>query len=189
MLNVLSFLPFLALVYINDTPGKGEVGVDLKSIPAAAIERVEVLRDGASAQYGSDAIAGVMNFVLKDDAEGGSVSVRHGEYYEGDGTQLVVDGNIGLPFTDDGFANLSFQYKTADATSRTVQRPDAQGLIIGKMFGVMVVQHQNGNLGYLAAFSGKLAESNYHKGFVPTVYNTLDETTTEITIPIGDFGF
>ena len=54
-----------ALVYINDTPGKGEVGVDLKSIPAAAIERIEVLRDGASAQYGSDAIAGVINVILK----------------------------------------------------------------------------------------------------------------------------
>lgn len=54
--------------------------------------------------------------------------------------------------------------------------PDTQGLVIGKMFGVMVVQHQNGDLGYLAAFSGKLGESNYHKGFVPTVYNTLDET-------------
>jgi iron complex outermembrane receptor protein len=90
---------------------------------------VEVLRDGAAAQYGSDAIAGVMNFVLKDDSDGGSISARYGEYYEGDGEQVVVDGNVGLPFTDDGFANLSFQYKTADATSRSVQRPDAQGLI------------------------------------------------------------
>ena len=110
---------------VND----GAQGPDISVIPSVALKQVEVLRDGAAAQYGSDAIAGVMNFVLKDDAEGGSVSVRHGEYYEGDGTQLVVDGNIGLPFTDDGFANLSFQYKTADATSRTVQRPDAQTLI------------------------------------------------------------
>ena len=70
-----------------------------------------------------------MNFVLKDDSDGGSISARYGKYYEGDGEQLVVDGNIGLPFTDDGFANLSFQYKTADATSRSVQRPDAQALI------------------------------------------------------------
>lgn len=54
--------------------------------------------------------------------------------------------------------------------------PDAEGLVIGKMFGVMVVEDQDGDLGYLAAFSGKLAESNYHKGFVPTVYDTLDET-------------
>jgi len=58
-----------ALVYINDTPGKGEVGTDMKSIPTAAIERIEVLRDGASAQYGSDAIAGVINIVLKKNVE------------------------------------------------------------------------------------------------------------------------
>jgi iron complex outermembrane receptor protein len=58
-----------ALVYINDTPGKGEVGTDMKSIPTAAIERIEVLRDGASAQYGSDAIAGVINIILKKNVE------------------------------------------------------------------------------------------------------------------------
>ncbi len=110
---------------VND----GAQGPDISVIPSVALKQVEVLRDGAAAQYGSDAIAGVMNFVLKDDADGGSVSVRHGEYYEGDGTQLVVDGNVGLPFTDEGFANLSFQYKTADATSRSVQRPDAIALI------------------------------------------------------------
>jgi iron complex outermembrane receptor protein len=110
---------------VND----GAQGPDISVIPSVALKQVEVLRDGAAAQYGSDAIAGVMNFVLKDDADGGSMSVRYGEYYEGDGEQLVVDGNVGLPFTDNGFANLSFQYKTADATSRSVQRPDAQDLI------------------------------------------------------------
>ncbi|MGB1201609.1 MAG: TonB-dependent receptor plug domain-containing protein [Cognaticolwellia aestuarii] len=110
---------------VND----GSQGPDISVIPGVALKQVEVLRDGAAAQYGSDAIAGVMNFVLKDDADGGSLSVKHGEYYEGDGTSTIVDGNIGLPFTDDGFANLSFQLKNADATSRSVQRPDAQGLI------------------------------------------------------------
>lgn len=110
---------------IND----GAQGPDISVIPSIALKQVEVLRDGAAAQYGSDAIAGVMNFVLKDSAEGGSISVKHGEYYEGDGTTTTVDGNIGLPFTSSGFANLSFQYKEADATSRSVQRPDAAGLI------------------------------------------------------------
>ena len=110
---------------VND----GAQGPDISVIPSVAMKQVEVLRDGAAAQYGSDAIAGVMNFVLKDDAEGGSISVRQGEYYKGDGDQTIVDGNIGLPFTDDGFVNLSFQYKNADATSRSVQRPDAKALI------------------------------------------------------------
>ncbi len=110
---------------VND----GSQGPDISVIPSAALKQVEVLRDGAAAQYGSDAIAGVMNFVLKDDAEGGSLSVKQGQYFEGDGDTTVIDGNIGMPFTDDGFVNLSFQYKNADATSRTLQRPDAQGLI------------------------------------------------------------
>ncbi|MDG1753038.1 MAG: TonB-dependent receptor [Thalassotalea sp.] len=109
---------------VND----GAQGPDISVIPSAALKQVEVLRDGAAAQYGSDAIAGVMNFVLKDDADGGSLSVKHGEYYEGDGTSTIVDGNIGLPFTKDGFVNLSFQLKNADATSRSVQRPDAAAL-------------------------------------------------------------
>ena len=109
---------------IND----GAQGPDISVIPSVAIKQVEVLRDGAAAQYGSDAIAGVMNFVLKNDSDGGSMSVKHGSYYEGDGDQTIIDGNIGLPFTKDGFVNLSFQLKDADATSRSVQRPDAQGI-------------------------------------------------------------
>ncbi|QOL26812.1 TonB-dependent receptor [Thalassotalea sp. LPB0316] len=110
---------------VND----GAQGPDISVIPSAALKQVEVLRDGAAAQYGSDAIAGVMNFVLKDAADGGSLSVKAGQFYEGDGDTVTIDGNIGLPLSDDGFANLSFQYKNADATSRSVQRPDAQNLI------------------------------------------------------------
>ncbi|NQZ87010.1 MAG: TonB-dependent receptor [Colwellia sp.] len=111
---------------VND----GAQGSDISVIPSVALKQVEVLRDGAAAQYGSDAIAGVMNFVLKDASDGGSLSVRKGEYYFGDGAQTIVDGNIGMPFTKDGFVNLSFQYKTADETSRTTQRPDAAQLSV-----------------------------------------------------------
>ncbi|WP_022944468.1 TonB-dependent receptor plug domain-containing protein [Pseudoalteromonas ruthenica] len=109
---------------IND----GAQGPDISVIPSIALKQVEVLRDGAAAQYGSDAIAGVMNFVLKDASEGGTFEVRHGQYYEGDGDSTQIAGNIGLPFTDNGFANLSFQYKNADATSRSTQRADAIAL-------------------------------------------------------------
>ncbi|MBB1268662.1 TonB-dependent siderophore receptor [Shewanella sp. SR44-3] len=109
---------------IND----GAQGPDISVIPSSALKQVEVLRDGAAAQYGSDAIAGVMNFVLKDDREGGSLTYSKGEYYEGDGTSTTIDGNIGLPLTEDGFINISGQYKMADATSRSVQRPDAAAL-------------------------------------------------------------
>lgn len=82
-----------AQVYLNRTPGKGEVGTDLKSIPTAAIERVEVLRDGASTQYGSDAIAGVINMVLKKDVDFSTANIRSGITSKGDGFNVAADFN------------------------------------------------------------------------------------------------
>ena len=108
---------------------------DLAPIPAIALKRVEVLRDGAAAQYGSDAVAGVMNFVLKDAPDSGTVETRWGQFYKGDGDTYSIAGNIGLPLplpptlAESGFANFSFEYGEADPTSRSVQRDDAQGLI------------------------------------------------------------
>lgn len=107
----------------------GAQGPDISVIPSVALKQVEVLRDGAAAQYGSDAIAGVINFALKDDAEGGLVEFNKGQYYEGDGATTMVAGNVGLPLTDQGFVNLSLEYRTADPTSRSVQRDDAAALI------------------------------------------------------------
>ena len=107
----------------------GAQGADLASIPAMAIKQVEVLRDGAAAQYGSDAIAGVMNFVLKDAAEGFSVEARYGEYSEGDGSAIQIGANAGFPLGNDGFANVTFQWREADPTSRSLQRTDAATLI------------------------------------------------------------
>ena len=107
----------------------GSQGPDLSVIPAISLDRLEVLRDGASAQYGSDAIAGIMNFVLKEDAEGATLDAKWGSYFEGDGNSITLAANVGLPLTDAGFANLSFEFKEADPTSRSAQRGDAQGLI------------------------------------------------------------
>ena len=107
----------------------GSQGPDISVIPAIALKQVEVLRDGASAQYGSDAIAGVINFVLKDNDSGGSAELRLGEFAEGDGATTVFSSNIGMPLSDRGFANFSFEYKNADPTSRSVQRADAAALI------------------------------------------------------------
>ncbi|MEM9172008.1 MAG: TonB-dependent receptor [Pseudomonadota bacterium] len=119
-----------AVIYwLGNGVSDGAQGPDLAVIPAVALKQVEVLRDGASAQYGSDAIAGVMNFVLKDASEGGSAEIRYGEFYEGDGTALTFAGNIGLPLGSDGFANLSIEYGETDDTDRAVQRDDAAGLI------------------------------------------------------------
>jgi iron complex outermembrane receptor protein len=108
-----------ALVYINDTPGKGEVGVDLKSIPAAAIERIEVLRDGASAQYGSDAIAGVINMILKKNVEYTTFNINSGVTTEGDGFNFGADLNTSLNVGDNGgYLNLTFGYYEQEETNR-----------------------------------------------------------------------
>ena len=108
----------------------GSQGPDISPIPSIALRQVEVLRDGASAQYGSDAIAGVMNFTLRDSPSGGSFEVRTGQFYEGDGDRLVLAGNVGLPLGEDGFANLSLEYGNSQPTSRSVQRDDAAALIV-----------------------------------------------------------
>ena len=100
---------------------QGAHGVDIRSIPSIALKRVEVLRDGAGAQYGSDAVAGVMNFVLRDAPEGGTVEARWGQYYQGDGDMVSTAANVGLPLTDAGFANLSFEFTNADSTDRSYE--------------------------------------------------------------------
>ena len=107
----------------------GAQGPDISTIPSIALRQVEVLRDGASAQYGSDAIAGVMNFLLKNAREGGSLEFNTGTYRAGDGDAYNIAGNVGLPFGETGFANLSFEYGNADPTNRSVQRADAAALI------------------------------------------------------------
>ena len=117
------------ITFLGNGVADGSQGPDISVIPSIALKRVEVLRDGAAAQYGSDAIAGVINFELKDDAEGGTVEARWGQHYEGDGDGFNFAGNIGLPLTSSGFLNLSMEYKEADPTSRAIQRSDAQTLI------------------------------------------------------------
>lgn len=107
-----------ALVQIG---GSGTQGPDIATIPSIALKNIEVLRDGASAQYGSDAIAGVINFILKDADDGFSVSIDSGEFSEGDGAQTTVQANLGLPLGNSGFINLSAEINEADATSRSEQ--------------------------------------------------------------------
>jgi iron complex outermembrane receptor protein len=107
-----------ALVSIG---GSGTQGPDIATIPSIALKNIEVLRDGASAQYGSDAIAGVINFILKDADEGFSLSIDGGEYSEGDGAQTTVQANLGLPLGENGFINMSAEISEADGASRSEQ--------------------------------------------------------------------
>jgi len=107
-----------AQAYLNRTPGKGEVGINLKSIPLAAVERIEVLRDGASSQYGSDAMSGVMNFILKKDSAFSTISAGTGITSEGDGFQFNMDYNTTLPFGNGGRINLTLAYTDQEKTNR-----------------------------------------------------------------------
>lgn len=106
------------LIHTNTSVGRGTAGVDLNAIPAASIERIEVLRDGAAAQYGSDAIAGVINIVLKSDSEAGHFAVSTGEYSEGDGQTNNVDFSKGFSLGDKGYFNISANFRDRDATNR-----------------------------------------------------------------------
>ena len=117
------------IAWLGSGVADGSQGPDISQIPALALKQVAVLRDGAAAQYGSDAIAGVMNFTLKDASEGTTFEARYGEFFEGDGATYSIAGNIGLPFTDDGFMNLTFEYGETDETNRSYQRGDAIALI------------------------------------------------------------
>ncbi|MDE2925207.1 MAG: TonB-dependent receptor [Acidobacteriota bacterium] len=117
------------ITWLGNGVADGAQGPDISVIPSIALRQVEVLRDGASAQYGSDAIAGVLNFLVKDDSSGGSVEFRTGSFLAGDGGTHTVSGNVGLPLGPGGFANLSVEYGTTAATSRSVQRTDAAHLI------------------------------------------------------------
>ena len=111
------------------TVNTGAQAVDFAMVPSLAIQRVEILRDGASAQYGSDAIAGVVNVILKDASDGFSVMAQTGEYFEGDGARTTIAANGGFGLGADGFVNATVEYSEADETSRGVPRYDCQDVI------------------------------------------------------------
>ena len=142
------------ITWLGNGIADGSQGPDISIIPSIAIRQVEVLRDGAAAQYGSDAIAGVMNFQLKDDPSGGSLEVQSGGFFDansgnpatcgsgiigdikhscngigGHGRTFSVAGNVGVPLGANGFGNISMEYGTAEPTNRAIQRQDASDII------------------------------------------------------------
>jgi iron complex outermembrane receptor protein len=107
-----------SLLYVQTSPGRGETGADISAIPTDAIERVEILRDGASAQYGSDAIAGVMNIILKKGTTDSAVTVRSGITGKGDGEMLGVSLNAGSTVGDKGFINYTVDFSKVNQANR-----------------------------------------------------------------------
>ena len=108
-----------ALLYTQTSPGRGETGSDISGIPIDAIKDIQVLRDGASAQYGSDAIAGVINIILKDSPKAGSATLRTGITSEGDGEMFGVSVNNGSSIGDDrGFINYTVDFSKTSVSNR-----------------------------------------------------------------------
>jgi iron complex outermembrane recepter protein len=107
-----------ALINVNGTVGRGSVGTDMNAIPASAIDKIEVLRDGAAAQYGSDAIAGVINVVLKKTTGKTGINLHLGQQYEGDGANASLGLNHGFKLGKEGFLNISADARYRGATNR-----------------------------------------------------------------------
>lgn len=107
-----------SLIHINTSVGRGTAGTDMNAIPASAIKRIEVLRDGAAAQYGSDAIAGVINIVLNDEDEGGKVGLTYGQHSEGDGESTNLDVSKGFALGDSGYLNTTLNVRDRGTTNR-----------------------------------------------------------------------
>jgi len=124
------------ITFLGHGLSDGSQGPDISVFPSMALEQVEVLRDGAAAQYGSDAIAGVINFGLKRLDHGGAVEAFAGEYFEGDGFTQQYGAQLGMPLTANGFATLTAEWRSADPTSRSVQRDDAAAVAAAGYPGV-----------------------------------------------------
>jgi iron complex outermembrane receptor protein len=112
-----------AVINSNNGIGRGTVPVDLNAIPVSAIKRIEVLRDGAAAQYGSDAIAGVINIVLDDAPDGGEADARAGQTEKGDGTTVLAQASDGFRLGGDGFLRVSGDVRSHDFTNAAAVDP------------------------------------------------------------------
>ncbi|MDG5497516.1 TonB-dependent receptor [Niveispirillum sp. BGYR6] len=154
-----------------DVTQLGAQAVDVAQIPSVALKQVEVLRDGASAQYGSDAIAGVINFILED-RPGIRAYTQVGQYYAGDGTNYQAGVNAGLPLTDRGQINLSFEYTNSDRTARNDQNPAARALATnGGQYGNAAFY--NGALRDPVQRIGQPEQENY-RSFVNASFDLAD---------------
>ena len=124
-----------ALIHVNTSVGRGTAGTDLNAIPVGAVDRIEVLRDGASAQYGSDAVAGVINIILKEDLEG-TAHASYGQTYHGDGERWTARLSKGFKVGEDGIVHFAFEFNDRNQTNRAgrsgnIQYPDTVSCRLG----------------------------------------------------------
>lgn len=152
-----------ANIQVQPSPFQGAAAPDLDLIPPGSIERVEVLQDGAAAQYGSDAIAGVINVILKTDRQGGSASLTGGALYQGGGKQTAQAAQFGLPLGQAGYFDISLLHRFQDYSVRNggdnrVSAPD------GALLTGVPVQWAT-----LPGFPNRLNRKGQPRGFLTTV--------------------
>ena len=191
-----------ALVNVQQTIARGSAGTDINAIPVTAIERIEVLRDGAAAQYGSDAIAGVINIVLKKQTDETQLFFEAGETAEGDGQVLHGGLNHGFALGDDGFLNLSVEYRDREETNRagpdslrvsparvTQRIGDADstdaylwlngaiGAGSGELYWFGGLSRREGDSSgfYRSAGDGRTVPALYPNGFLPNIITTVED--------------
>jgi iron complex outermembrane receptor protein len=189
---------------VQQTVARGESGVDINAIPAAAIDHIEVLRDGAAAQYGSDAIAGVINIILKEQTTGTQITADAGSTYESDGDVLLGSVNSGWAVSDDGFVNLTVEYRDRGETNRAgpdslradppavTQRigdPDATDLLVwvnsafptggGEfyLFGGYSERETNSSGFFRTSGDNRTVPAFYPNGFLPTIITKPTDTS------------
>ncbi|HRP71705.1 MAG TPA: TonB-dependent receptor [Luteimonas sp.] len=175
-----------ALVNVNGSQGRSSSPVDLNSIPISAIERVEVLRDGASAQYGSDAIAGVINIVLKGSDSGGSASLTAGQYSAGDGRQYQGLADAGFKLGESGKVHFAVQLGHQDQTDRarpflgTVTPTSVPGGRVVQRYGDPEVDHGS------FLYNGEFGITDYLTFYSYGLYTKRETLSNGFFRPAGD---
>ena len=204
-----------ALVNVQQTVARGSAGTDINAIPVTAIERIEVLRDGASAQYGSDAIAGVINIVLKRQTKETQLFFEAGETRKGDGEVLHGGLNTGFELGDDGFVNLSVEYRDrgetnragkdtlrvnpprvtqrigdADATDAYLWVNGGLGLGAGELYWFGGLSQRKGDSSgfFRSAGDGRTVPDLYPDGFLPNLITTVEDASLAVgyRAPLSD---
>jgi len=196
-----------ALVNVQQTIARGSAGTDINAIPVTAIERIEVLRDGAAAQYGSDAIAGVINVVLKRQTKETQLFFEAGQTREGDGQVLHGGLNTGFELGDDGYINLTAEYRDREETNRAgkdslrVSPPrvtqrigdadskdaylwlnGAVGLGGGELYWFGGLSRREGDSSgfYRSAGDGRTVPALYPNGFLPNIITTVEDSSLAV---------
>jgi iron complex outermembrane receptor protein len=204
-----------ALVNVQQTIGRGSAGTDINAIPISAIDRIEVLRDGAAAQYGSDAISGVINIILRRQTDETRVTFEAGQTYEGDGEVLHGGVNTGFELGDGGFLNLTAEYRDRGETNRAgldVARADPPrvtqrlgdadakdayfwlngGLPIGTgelyWFGGISRREGDSSGFFRSAGDNRTVPELYPEGFLPNIITTVEDGSLAVgyRAPLGD---